>query len=379
MDIRITSLTSSLSSRPPKMVTTFESHEVAYEDGKKSIHYLAAGPTQGPLLIFLHGWPGIAKTWKFQLSTFASLGFRVVAPDLPGHGKSTANKVVEDYAQKTIMPGLVAMLADVGRDHAIWVAHDWGCGVLGTLCATHPHLLKGAIFLAVPYRILELGLEEIMKYAVNREIYPEERYPHAQWSYQFFYEKEFDKVTAWDDSNPEGLMKILYSKVDPGTYLKPARTADVERDGSWFGGIPKPPPAASVPWEATNVDEEMLAELTEAFTNTGFFGTNAYYMNHKSNREYNTKQAVNNGVLNFPVLFIEAKWDAVCATSSTQACEPQRSHCKKLTETVVEAGHWLQMEKPAEVNAAISRWLVEELTEFWPGFWTAPHAKRSVV
>jgi soluble epoxide hydrolase/lipid-phosphate phosphatase len=61
----------------------FEEHDFTYGDGKTT-HYLASGQEEGPLLIFIHGWPGIAKLWKPQLTTFAALGFRVVAPDMPG-------------------------------------------------------------------------------------------------------------------------------------------------------------------------------------------------------------------------------------------------------------------------------------------------------
>lgn len=46
--------------------------------------YLAAGPKAGPLVIFCHGWPGIARTWVRQMECLASLGFRAVAPDMPG-------------------------------------------------------------------------------------------------------------------------------------------------------------------------------------------------------------------------------------------------------------------------------------------------------
>ena len=61
----------------------YEQHEVTYGDGKK-IFYHAAGPANGPLLIFVHGWPGIGKLWKPQIDAFSSMGFRVVAPDMPG-------------------------------------------------------------------------------------------------------------------------------------------------------------------------------------------------------------------------------------------------------------------------------------------------------
>ncbi len=62
-----------------------EEHEFFYDvNGQKKTTYISAGPFNGPLLIFVHGWPAIAKTWKPQLTTFASLGFRVVAPDMLG-------------------------------------------------------------------------------------------------------------------------------------------------------------------------------------------------------------------------------------------------------------------------------------------------------
>lgn len=174
----------------------YEEHVVIYADGLKRISYISDGPAQGPLLIFLHGWPAIGKTWKHQLSTFSSMGFRVVAPDMPGYGKSTSEHVSTEYAMQNVVTGMLAMLEDTGRVDAVWIAHDWGCGVLGTLINTHPHVCRGAVFLAVPYGVLELGLVELMRY-VNRDIYPEDRYPYGQWSYQAFYEQSFAKMTAW--------------------------------------------------------------------------------------------------------------------------------------------------------------------------------------
>ncbi|GES59268.1 cytochrome P450 [Aspergillus terreus] len=47
------------------------SYYVLYADDKR-IHYLAAGPVNGPLIFFIHGWPGTAVTWKSQLDAFAA-------------------------------------------------------------------------------------------------------------------------------------------------------------------------------------------------------------------------------------------------------------------------------------------------------------------
>ncbi|CAG8524980.1 5217_t:CDS:2 [Scutellospora calospora] len=100
-----------------------EEHEVTYGDNKK-IFYHASGPSDGPLLIFVHGWPAIGKLWKPQMDAFAAMGFRCVAPDMPGYGKSTARKVIEDYAQEQINIGMLALLKDTGRDKAVWIGRS---------------------------------------------------------------------------------------------------------------------------------------------------------------------------------------------------------------------------------------------------------------
>lgn len=96
---------------------------ISYSD--KTIQYISAGPNNGPLMIFLHGWPAIASTWKPQLECFANLGFRVVAPDMPGYGGSTANKVTEDYSMESINEGLVELLKAQKKEKAVWLGHDW--------------------------------------------------------------------------------------------------------------------------------------------------------------------------------------------------------------------------------------------------------------
>jgi soluble epoxide hydrolase/lipid-phosphate phosphatase len=99
-----------------------EDHSFEYgAEVTKRLSYHATGPVQGPLLIFIHGWPAIGKTWKAQLQTFASLGFRCVAPDMPGYGRSTARKVIEDYSQEEINTAMLELLNHVKREKAVWI------------------------------------------------------------------------------------------------------------------------------------------------------------------------------------------------------------------------------------------------------------------
>jgi hypothetical protein len=93
--------------------------QVHYANGKH-IRYIAAGPRDGPLLIFVHGWPAIATSWKPQLAYFSSIGYRTIAPDMPGSGRSTALKTnVAHYSVESVVAGLLTLLAHIGRTQAL--------------------------------------------------------------------------------------------------------------------------------------------------------------------------------------------------------------------------------------------------------------------
>ena len=355
-------------------MATYEEHVVKYSsNGEKEILYIEAGPLDGPLLIFIHGWPGIAATWKPQLNIFAQLGFRVVAPDMPGYGRSTVTKVTEDYSHEVIVPGLLAMLNQLGRDKAIWFGHDWGAGVVSSLVATNPQVCTAACFICVPYRTIEMGKDEMIKYS-NREIYPEDEYPYAQWSYQEFYEHDFEKAVSFHESDSAAMIKGFTQKGDPSGYLKPALTSNVVKDGGWLGGLAKPPAEfRDIPDEksvyAAGGHLKIRDELISAMEKTGWWAGDSYYMNHARNRAFNMEKSINGGVLEFPVLFIGATWDHVCDTKNSRLSEPMRRHCKNLTETRIDGSHFVAIEKAEETNAAIARWLVQEVASSWPGYW----------
>ncbi|MGZ8734464.1 MAG: alpha/beta fold hydrolase, partial [Acidimicrobiia bacterium] len=59
------------------------------------LHVTEAG--DGPPVIFAHGFPELAYSWRHQLPTLAAAGFHAVAPDQRGYGRSTRPAAVEDY------------------------------------------------------------------------------------------------------------------------------------------------------------------------------------------------------------------------------------------------------------------------------------------
>lgn len=316
-----------------------------------------------------------------------------------GYGRSTVTRNAEDYAQEQINLGMLALLDHLDRETAIWigvsmadsdtiiaqffsnlvlmalVGHDWGCGSVWSFAAHYPQKCVGVAALTIPYRTLDRGLEELIKY-VNRDIYPADEYPFGQWSYMRFYETSFEKATEWLEADIASFLRKMYSKGDPAGYGKPAAQATVMRDGGRAGGSPKPDPNwKHIPISDTVLDEETYAELVTSMRKTGFWGADAWYINHQRNREYSLRSE-DNGYLRMPVLFIGARFDPVCDTSISRLCEPMRKHCANLTECTIDSGHWVAQEKPAETNAAISRWLIESCETSWPGYWAHPHVKN---
>ena len=98
-------------------------------------HYLAAGPEDGPLVIFVHGWPERCISWR-QLPSLSSLGFRAVAHDMRGYGDSTVYSRHEDYAQELVVGDMLQLLAGLGRERAVWVGHDWGSPTVWSLAVS---------------------------------------------------------------------------------------------------------------------------------------------------------------------------------------------------------------------------------------------------
>lgn len=323
--------------------------------------YLAAGPQKGPLIIFVHGWPELSLSWRHQLPCFASMGFRAVAPDMRGYGRSSVYRTHDAYAQAQVVADMLELQDALGADKAVWVGHDWGSPTVWSIASHHPERCHAVASLCVPYFTLERGLDAGIP-LIDRRVYPEAAFPVGQWDYQLFYEENFDNATRTFDANPYNTVKALFRKGSPAGHMKPAATAFIRKAGGWFGGAAEAP---DVPRDADVVSDEDLRVYAEALRRNGFFGPDSYYMNHAANAAY-AAQAVNGGRLDMPVLFLAARYDYVCESVESRLAEPMRAQCRDLASQIIASGHWMAQEKPLEVNAALTRWLATKVPQAWP-------------
>ena len=172
---------------------TREPERREFRTARHTTSYLESGPADGPLLMFVHGWPALGLMWRHQLAHFAGLGYRCVAPDMRGYGASSVPPHREDYAVEEIEQDMVELLAGLGAERAIWVGHDWGSIIVWSIAGHHPELCRAVVSLCVPY-FSEGFAPQTRIPLVDRTIYPEEKYPAGQWDYQLFYEDHFDAV-----------------------------------------------------------------------------------------------------------------------------------------------------------------------------------------
>jgi soluble epoxide hydrolase / lipid-phosphate phosphatase len=323
--------------------------------------YLAAGPENGPLVVLLHGWPELSLSWRRQLPCLAALGFRAIAPDMRGYGRSTIYDRHGDYAQEKIVADMVRLLAALGRDRAVWVGHDWGGPVAWNIASHHPELCRAVASLCVPYRSVELGLDHLIG-LVDRELYPEDRFPAGQWEYMRFYEENFDAARAEMEVDAAATTRVLFRAGNPKSAGMPSPTSMVRHNGGWFRGAERPPDMPLDDRVLSAAEHEVYAT---ALARNGFFGPNSWYMNHADNAEF-AAAAVNDGVLEMPALFVGARYDVTCETMTSRLAEPMRDYCRDLMVATVDSGHWMAQEKPDQVNAALVRWLATRVPDGWP-------------
>jgi pimeloyl-ACP methyl ester carboxylesterase len=114
-------------------------------------HALAAGPTEGPLLMLLHGFPETSHGWSRQILPLAAAGFRVVAPDQRGIGLSSKPAGVAAYRIDRLAADIVAIVRALGRERAQVVGHDWGGAVTWYLAAHHADVVERVAILDAPH------------------------------------------------------------------------------------------------------------------------------------------------------------------------------------------------------------------------------------
>ena len=104
----------------------------------------------GPAVILLHGFPELAFSWRHQLPALAAAGYRAIAPDQRGYGKTSVPSLVSDYRIETLIADIHGLLDALELDSAIFVGHDWGALLLWQMAQLAPQRMDALIQLNIP-------------------------------------------------------------------------------------------------------------------------------------------------------------------------------------------------------------------------------------
>lgn len=294
---------------------------------------------QGPLVVLCHGWPELSYSWRHQIPALAAAGYHVVAPDMRGYGQSAAPVDIGAYSIFDTVGDIVALVQALGATRAMVVGHDWGAPV-----AWHAALFRPDIFTAVaglsvppPFRGRGKPLELLRASGVTNFYWQYFQTPGVA-------EAELERDVA-------RTMRIVLG----GRGLADPTAAMFVQDGKGFLGhatTDEPLPA----W----LSEADLAYFTEAFRKSGFRGGLNWYRNLDRNWELTAPWQ--DAQIHQPSLFIAGSKDAVITglIGAKRVNELERVLPNLKRKLIIEgAGHWVQQERPDEVNAALVGFLKE--------------------
>ena len=294
----------------------------------------------GPLVVLLHGWPESWYSWRHQLPALAKAGFRAVAPDMRGYGKTDAPTAVEDYAIQTLTADVTGLLDALGEKTAVLVGHDWGSAVAWYCLLLHPDRFRGLVAMSVPYRgrAPESPIESLKR----------------AYGQNFFYMLYFQEPGVAEkefDADPRGLLSRLYAS--PDTPREAPTVTDPRRAAG--GMIPRiGAPKSPSSW-FTQVD---LDYYVGEFQQAGFRGGINYYRN--IHRNWETTPQLANARNAQPVLFLAGEKDLVIRGATAEqlqaAMQPFARDLRGVT-LYPGVGHWVQQEQPGAVNEAVLAYL----------------------
>lgn len=333
-------------------VSPVEQTDHSFKSPRHTTRYWETGPSDGPLMIFLHGWPQLGIVWREQMQAFAARGWRCIAPDMRGYGGSSAPAVSDAYALREIVQDMVELHDSLGGGPAIWIGHDLGSPVAGALCAHHPERSRGLVPISVPYFPDGFALANMLP-LVDRNLYPADQYPDGQWAYYRFYLDHFEQTVRDFDADIRASLSAIFRPGDPASLGKPYRSALVSRNGGWFGSAHRAP---SSPPDATLWPPADFEALVSAFAVTGFRPANAWYLNDDANIAY-IRAAPYDGRLKMPVLFVGGQFDGLFDVERSAIGDPMRKACLDLSVTTLGSGHWLPIERKSDLVDAIGSWV----------------------
>jgi pimeloyl-ACP methyl ester carboxylesterase len=358
-----------------------------------NVHVLEAGADEPsrPLLLLLHGFPELAYSWRRIMPALAEEGFRVVAPDQRGYGRSTGwdpnyDGDVGSFRLSNLVIDALGLVAALGhREVAAVVGHDFGSPVAAVCALSRPDVFRKAVLMSAPWGgvpDLPFGaasaagtpgdagaLLPMQALAGLAQLDPPRKH----------YVAYFATRAANDDllNAPQGLTQFLHDylllKAAEGAYDMPRplrgwSAAELARLPPYYvmeAALDMPATvAACMDNRPTNdrcrwLSGEELAVYAGEFWRTGFQGGLNWYRCAIDARFNGGLRIFAGRTIDVPVLFVAGRLDWGTYQRPGEYERMQSVACSRFNgvHLVPDAGHWIQQEKPEELGRLLLEFL----------------------
>ena len=312
-------------------------HRVVFSPAGR-IHLVEQG--SGPLVLLVHGFPESWYSWRHQLPVLAAAGYRAVAIDVRGYGRSSKPGGVAAYRMLELVEDNVAVVHALGEQAAVIVGHDWGVTIAANSALVRPDVFRAVGLLSVPY-------------APRGGPRPSEVFAQIGGEEEFYvsYFQEPGRAEAEIEPDVRGWLAGFYAALSADT-MPPADAPDphfVSRGGTLRGRFP----AGRLPaW----LSEDDLDIYAAEFERTGLSGALGRYRN--MDRDWEDLAGFDGSPITQPSLFIGGALDA-STTWMAGAIEAYPATLPGLASSHIldGCGHWIQQERREEVNEILTGWL----------------------
>jgi pimeloyl-ACP methyl ester carboxylesterase len=272
---------------------------------------LEAGPPDAPLVLLLHGFPELAYSWRYQVAALGEAGFHVVAPDLPGYGRSDKPDVTYDC--DWIDATLMGVVDACGADRVVIAGHDWGGILVWTMARQYPDRIAGVIGVNTP----DLPRSPVPPVALLRQIFVDT----PIYIIQFQERGVAEWVLGTWGRGSDDFVEMIFGATTQDADAFPPDVLDVYKDAF------RPQGALTPPIE--------------------------YYRN--LDRNWELTAAIADRKIEVPCLMISAADDPVLTPAMTAGMEERVPNLDRVV--IEQCGHWTQQERPEETSAAMLAYL----------------------
>jgi len=311
------------------------------------IHFVEQG--EGPLVLFLHGFPESWYSWRHQMPVVAAADYRAVALDMRGYGQSSKPEAIASYSISHLVGDVIGTVTALGYDQAVIVGHDWGGPVAWYSVLMRPHVVRAVAVLSVPFNPPTSLPESVTLNDVMRANAAGRNY------YRLYFQEPGAAEAELEADVRHSTLGFLYSI-----------SGDIVSDGihsqGWDGYFPRNESLADqlvIPSELPVwLSQTDLEFYVNELTRTGFRGGLNWHRNISAIPGI-LAPFVGTTVVQ-PALYLYGEHELI-AGNTDAAVNALPSLLPNLRGVVrlEGAGHWLQQERPHEVNEALLEFLAD--------------------